>query len=158
MKRPWNIINSPVYSLATYGRDGVNMNICTYVMPVSMQPKMYCIGIYYGTKTQDNLIRTKQAVLQLLHKDQISLVRTLGKKSGRDIDKKAYLEKKDLLHDWHGFNTLKNTCALLELEKTQTLSIEGDHEVAIFKVNKANTIEDQHILMFQDLIAERIIL
>ena len=32
MKRPWNIISPPVYSLVTYDDEGkVNMNICTYI-------------------------------------------------------------------------------------------------------------------------------
>ena len=45
MKRPWNIISPPVYSLVTYDEEGkVNMNICTYVSAVSMKPKMYSIA------------------------------------------------------------------------------------------------------------------
>ncbi len=31
VKRPWNIVNMPVYSLATYVDDQLNMNVCTYV-------------------------------------------------------------------------------------------------------------------------------
>ena len=52
MKRPWNIISPPVYSLVTYDEEGkVNMNICTYVSAVSMKPKIYSIAIDYTTKT-----------------------------------------------------------------------------------------------------------
>ena len=55
MKRPWNIISPPVYSLVTYDEHGkVNMNICTYVSAVSMKPKMYSIAIDYTTKTYKN--------------------------------------------------------------------------------------------------------
>lgn len=41
MKRPWNLANVPVYSLATYAGQKVNMNICTYVSAVNMKPKRY---------------------------------------------------------------------------------------------------------------------
>ena len=40
MKRPWNIIDLPVYSLLSNDVNGnINMNICTYVSAVSMKPK-----------------------------------------------------------------------------------------------------------------------
>ena len=92
MRRPWNIINQPVYSLLTKDSLGnINMNICTYVSAVSMNPKIYMIAIYYNTKTYENLINSDSAVLQLLSKDNISLVRGLGKKSGMKIDKDKYL-------------------------------------------------------------------
>ena len=51
MRRPWNIINLPIYSLQTVDKDGkLNMNICTYVSVVSMKPKIYSVAVYYGTK------------------------------------------------------------------------------------------------------------
>ena len=41
MKRPWNIIDSPIYSLQSVDEEGkINMNICTYVTAVSMKPKI----------------------------------------------------------------------------------------------------------------------
>ena len=47
MRRPWNIINLPIYSLQTVDSNGkLNMNICTYVSVVSMKPKIYSIAIY----------------------------------------------------------------------------------------------------------------
>ena len=80
MKRPWNIIDAAVYSLATYHNDILNMNICTYVTAISMQPKLYAIAVYNHTKTLDNLLQPSSAVLQLLHKEQYKLVKMLGKK------------------------------------------------------------------------------
>jgi len=97
MQRPWNIIDVPVYSLATYDNGIVNMNICTYVTGVSMKPKRYAIAIYEKTQTLKNLSANDNAVLQLLHHQQIKLVKVLGKKSGMDFDKQAYLSKKKQL-------------------------------------------------------------
>ena len=108
MRRPWNIINQPVYSLLSEdSSDKINMNICTYVSAVSMKPKIYMLAIYYNTKTYENLINSNYAVLQLLSKDNISLVRALGKKSGLKINKDLYLRKKHLIK-WKGYDVLDN--------------------------------------------------
>ena len=73
MKRPWNIIDLPVYSLLSNDINGnINMNICTYVSAVSMKPKIYSIAIDFKTKTYDNLIASDRVVLQLLSKKNIS--------------------------------------------------------------------------------------
>ena len=39
MKKPWNRINIPVYSVSSKYGEKQNMHICTYVSAVSMQPK-----------------------------------------------------------------------------------------------------------------------
>ena len=75
MKRPWNIISPPVYSLVTYDEHGkVNMNICTYVSAVSMKPKMYSIAIDYTTKTYKNLEKSSRVVLQLLSASNLKVI------------------------------------------------------------------------------------
>lgn len=156
MKRPWNIIDTPVYSLATYKADAVNMNICTYVTAISMQPKMYAIGVYEKTKTLANLQHNSSAVLQLLHPDQISLVQQLGKKSGFRFNKQSYLHKKGLLDNWNGFTVLKGCAAYLLLQKSSSV-LTGDHELYIFDTLKYKTISE-NVLQFQQLISDKIIL
>ena len=75
MKRPWNIIDLPVYSLLSNDVNGnINMNICTYVSAVSMKPKIYSIAIDFKTKTYDNLISCDRVVLQLLSKKILVLL------------------------------------------------------------------------------------
>ena len=54
--------------------------------------------------------------MQLLSKENISLVRTLGKKSGKKINKDSYLKKKKLIN-WKGYDVLSDVCALIELKK-----------------------------------------
>ena len=67
MKRPWNIINPPIYSLITYDEtDNLNMNICSYVSAVSLKPKLYLIAIDYSTKTYKNLKQNSVVVLQVI--------------------------------------------------------------------------------------------
>ncbi len=157
MRRPWNIINCPVYSLATYQEGVVNMNICTYVTAVSRKPKLYTIAIYKGTKTLENLQQSTLSVLQFLNKQHTSLIRPLGKKSGYKYNKATYLKKKNLLVSWQRKEVLPNCNAYLLLEKL-SVTTTGDHELFFFKVVKYNTQSEQDMLMFQDLIDQRIIL
>jgi flavin reductase (DIM6/NTAB) family NADH-FMN oxidoreductase RutF len=133
-KRPWNLTNLPIYSLATYGDDGfVNMNICTYVIPVSMSPKLYAIAIYEGTKSLSNLQQNAVAVLQLLHIDQIKLVQALGMKSGKTYNKSQYLQKKNLITTWNGDQVLANAAAYLNIKGISS-QVTGDHHLFLFEV------------------------
>ncbi len=92
MKRPWNIIDLPIYSLQTTDKKGsINMNICTYVTAISIKPKMYSIAIDYNTKTFENLENSSEAILQILSFDNMKLVRNLGKKSGYKLNKNHFL-------------------------------------------------------------------
>ena len=159
MKRPWNIIDLPIYSLVTKDKDGnVNMNICTYVSAVSMKPKMYAIAIDYKTKTFDNLKKSFIAVLQILSQDNMKLVRKLGKTSGKKIDKDKYLKGKLLLQDWNGEEVLKGACAYLMIKKSSCVQNHGDHAIYLFDVLASKTVSEDNILTFQDLIENKIIL
>lgn len=157
MRRPWNIVDQPVYSLATYADGHFNMNICTYVTAVSMSPKMYAIAVYHNTKTLFNLQQTDTAVLQLLSAEQINLVSVLGKKSGNNYNKENYLNKKNLITNWQGYAVLENTAALLLLYK-KTIVPSGDHELFLFDVVKYTTLQETNILSFKELINKGFIL
>lgn len=133
MQKPWNMIDGPVYSLATYDAEKVNMNICTYVTAVSMKPKQYIVAVYHNTKSLENLKAGKIAVLQLLHRSQVKLVSTLGKMSGTTYDKDHYLRKYDHLEQWKGYDVLRNSAATLLL-KQQWSRITGDHTLFLFDV------------------------
>ncbi|MEM6642999.1 MAG: flavin reductase [Bacteroidota bacterium] len=158
MKRPWNIVDMPVYSLATYEGDQVNMNICTYVSAVSMKPKLFMIGVDYSTKTYELISRSSTAVLQILHEDHKNLIKLLGKSSGRKIDKNQKLEEKELLTTWHGRKVLAGACGYLLLDLKERANIGGDHEIFYFSMQKSTTKEETGVLMFQKLISEGLIL
>ncbi len=157
MRRPWNIVDQPVYSLATYADGHFNMNICTYVTAVSMSPKMYAVAVYHNTKTLFNLQNTDTAVLQLLSTEQIKLVNILGKKSGNNYNKENYLHKKKLITTWQGYPVLENVAALLLLNK-KTVIPSGDHELFLFDVVKYTTFRETNILTFKELINKGLIL
>ncbi|MBT8194911.1 MAG: hypothetical protein HKO56_09100 [Bacteroidia bacterium] len=157
MRRPWNLIDVPVYSLATYYNGKLNMNICTYVSCVSRKPKMYAISIEKHSKTSEYLKKSNYAVLQLMHTSQQNLVQLLGKKSGFHIDKEESLQNRNSLTLWNNYKVLNNVCALLELDKSLS-NPSGDHELFMFNVKRTKTLNDKNILMFQDLISNKIIL
>ncbi|MGB4929489.1 MAG: flavin reductase [Chitinophagales bacterium] len=157
MRRPWNIVDQPVYSLATYADAQFNMNICTYVTAVSMSPKMYVVAVYHNTKTLFNLQHTDTAVLQLLSTEQIKLVNILGKKSGNNYNKENYLHKKKLITTWQGYPVLQNAAAILLLNK-KTVVPSGDHEMFLFDVVKYTTFRETNILTFKELINKGLIL
>lgn len=159
MKRPWNIISPPVYSLATYDANGrLNMNVCTYVTSISMKPKMYSIAIDYTSKTYKNLESSSKVVLQLLSSNNLKVIRKLGKVSGRLLDKERYLRSYNLINQWRGYHILKDISASIELEKISVTKHHGDHAIFFFDVTSFKTFSDNNVLSFQDLVKSRIIL
>ena len=158
MKRPWNLVNQPVYSLATYLDGTVNMNICTYVTAVSMKPKQYAIGVYYDTYTIERLEKGAHAVLQLLSLDHLGVIKKLGKASGRNSDKIGWLAKRQLLGEWKDYTVLKDACAFLELDLQSHLSTGGDHELYVYNVKSSSSKKDSGIMHLQDLITHKLIL
>lgn len=158
MKKPWNLSDVTIYSLASYhAEQEVNMNICTYVTPISMTPKLYSIAVYRNTKTLENCSKTQKIVLQILAKNQIQFVNTLGKKSGLNYNKMTYLNKKQALTIWENQLVLKDCAAYILLDKIEVIDIEeSDHIVFIYKALKAKTFHDQ-ILTLNDLRAKKLV-
>jgi len=134
------------------------MNICTYVSAISMKPKIFMVAIDYHTRTYENLQCSERAVLQLLHEDHSSLVRLLGKSSGKKINKEQKLKAQNMLGQWNSHKVLKGACAYLSLKVMGQSNIGGDHELFYFEVEKSTTKSEHGMLMFQDLIKKGIIL
>lgn len=155
MKRPWNLANLPVYSLATYGESKVNMNICTYVSAVSMNPKHFMVAVYHHTQSLYNIQQSNTAVLQLLGSEHISLVNTLGKKSGLHYNKESYLAKKKQLEIWEGLQVLTNSAAWIKLKKRWAKEA-GDHTMFLFDVVAFKT-NHKNILTLDDLRDKKLI-
>jgi flavin reductase (DIM6/NTAB) family NADH-FMN oxidoreductase RutF len=141
-KKPWNRISLPVYSICSsddYGH--FNMNICTYVSAVSMQPKRIMVAVYHNTKTFQNLQSKDHFVLQVLSAGQYSLVRLLGKTSGKQVDKIKKLENKHELITWNGFPVLKNCLAVMELKTIRQMDA-GDHTMLLCDVRSYKNLQE----------------
>ncbi len=153
MRRPWNIPDHPVYSLATYQDDRVNMNICTYVVPVSRKPKLYAVAVDPQSFTYSRLQSGGVAVLQLLGASQAELIRQLGKRSGGSFDKHRWLENRGLLTRWRTRAVLSDAVAWLELSPRH-LATTGDHELFLCTVEASRSLREDGVLMFQQLVEE----
>lgn len=127
LKRPWNRINLPVYSISSRTADKANMHIITYASQISMRPKRFVCGIFHGTQTLENVNQQGAFVLQLLAATQYRLVDLLGKKSGHQTDKISLLKKRDELTEWNGYPVLKNCLAIMYLKVISTFE-GGDHQ------------------------------
>ena len=133
MKRPWNRVNLPVYSISSKNGMQENMHICTYVSSVSMTPKRMMVAIFNGTKTLELATVEKHFVLQLLAEQQYKLIKLLGQSSGNSINKIQRLEKRKLIGTWKNFKVLNEALAYMEL-KAISMSDAGDHVIFICDV------------------------
>jgi flavin reductase (DIM6/NTAB) family NADH-FMN oxidoreductase RutF len=155
-KKPWNRVNLPVYSISSKEGDYYNMNICTYVSAVSMQPKRMMAAIYEGTKTLELVNKTGHFVLQMLSSDQYRLVDLLGKKSGNSIDKISRLEKRKLITVWNEFKILQNAAAVMELKVINTME-GGDHKLFLCDVVAYKNLNDGDVLTLDMLRQHKLI-
>jgi flavin reductase (DIM6/NTAB) family NADH-FMN oxidoreductase RutF len=140
MKKPWNRIDLPVYSVSSRhaGRD--NMHICTYVSAVSMQPKRYMVALFKGSLTLESVEAERHFVLQLLSDGQYGLVALLGRKSGHDTDKIGRLKKRNLTGEWKGFTVLTGALAWIEL-KVISATDAGDHVMMLCDLVAAKNVQ-----------------
>jgi flavin reductase (DIM6/NTAB) family NADH-FMN oxidoreductase RutF len=116
MKKPWNRINLPVYSISSKAGEQQNMHIITYTTAVSMQPKQYVVAVYNETKTLELINESLHFVLQLLAAHEYNLVKLLGQQTGHKIHKIERLGKRKLLTEWNGFAVLKEAIAWMEMK------------------------------------------
>lgn len=133
MKRPWNRINLPVYSVSSKDNEAENMHICTYVSSVSMTPKRIMVALYHNTKTLELVTKNPHFVLQLLSESQCNLIKLLGQTSGNAVDKISRLKKREKLTTWQNFSVLKDALAFIELKSINTMD-GGDHILHICDV------------------------
>ena len=123
--KPWNRVDGPIYSLSTATHGKGNLNICSYVTPISMKPKKYIVGVYKGTKTLENLESNPFGILNFMTVKMACLVNLLGKKSGYKIDKiKRLGDRVHLTED--GLYALRGSLATVRLKFTTRLD-GGDH-------------------------------
>jgi flavin reductase (DIM6/NTAB) family NADH-FMN oxidoreductase RutF len=155
-KKPWNRVNLPVYSISSKEGDINNMNICTYVSAVSMQPKRMMVAIYEGTKTLELVNKTGHFVLQMLSEYQYRLVDLLGKKSGNTIDKISRLEKRKLITIWNGFKILEDAIAVMELKVVNTME-GGDHKLFLCDVAAYKNLNGGNVLTLDVLRQHKLI-
>ena len=135
-RKPWNAVDEQVYSISSRSKDGVpNMNIATYIVPVTMTPKRYMIAVYRNTKTHENIFKTKKPFLiQALSIAQIGVVKNLGKKSGIKQSKEKYINSQSpKLYESLAY--LPESAFVLYAEPESYIAL-GDHDIVIASIEK----------------------
>lgn len=152
MKKPWNRVDLPVYSISSQSGDQSNMHIITYLNAVSMHPKLYIAGIYEGTRTLELIEQNPHFIVQLLSAGQYNLVKLLGQQSGHNIDKIARLEKRGLLQRYQNFPVLKDALAWMEMKARPVAvpvnSPQPDHRLYLCElVSYRNNTDEQPLTL-----------
>lgn len=156
MKKPWNRVDLPVYSVSSRHGTDENMHICTYVSAVSMEPKRFMVALYKGTRTLELATAERRFVLQLLAEGDHGLIALLGRQSGHQVDKLARLRKRNLTTQWKGFTVLSNAAAWLEMDIIGEMDA-GDHIMMLCNVISSRNVQDTKILTLDMLRARGLI-
>lgn len=154
--KPWNRVDGPIYSLSTTAEGKGNLNICSYVTPISMKPKRFIIGVYKDTKTLENLEKNPIGLLNYLAQDQASHITLLGKKSGHSTDKVAKLGEK-IEHVGDGLYMLKGAIATLRLRFMERMDC-GDHWAWLAHVDSYENLREAPPLTLEELKRLKLIL
>ena len=156
MKKPWNRIDLPVYSVSSSSGETKNMHICTYVSAVSMNPKRFMVALFKGSLTLDLVQASPTFVLQLMSAEQYRLVALLGRKSGRNTDKIASLTKRKLTAEWQGFVVLLEALAWMELEVISQTDA-GDHVMMLCDMKGFKNVREGDPLTLDVLRSKKLI-
>jgi flavin reductase (DIM6/NTAB) family NADH-FMN oxidoreductase RutF len=153
-KKPWNRVDQPVYSISSAAHGAVNMNICSYATPVSMQPKRYIVALYKHTKTLELVQHQQEFLLQFLDQSHYKLVNHLGNKSGKKLDKVKRIKEPIAYHDIFPF--LENALAYVHLEVLNWLD-GGDHWCVLCDVKSYKNLREGTPLTLDSLREKNII-
>ena len=155
MRKIWNRPNQQVWSLSTTDIEGKgNMNICTYVSAISMEPKIIMVAVYHDTQTMSNLKTSKRALLQLLSEELAPVLQVCGRLSGAKVDKISRLQKRHQINYLNALPYFATAAGYLELQVDQLISFGGDHDLAICSVLSSKNISDTKLLTTDYLRAE----
>jgi flavin reductase (DIM6/NTAB) family NADH-FMN oxidoreductase RutF len=158
MRKIWNRPNQTIWSLSTVDEfDTGNMNICTYVSAVSMEPKLMMVAVYHGTKTHSNVVKTKRAALQLLSEELAPVTRICGRLSGNTINKISRLQKRYEISLCNNLPYFEKGAGFMELTLQHLVPVGGDHDLAIFSVTSHKNLSDKPLLTTDYLHANKLL-
>jgi flavin reductase (DIM6/NTAB) family NADH-FMN oxidoreductase RutF len=147
MRRLWNRPDLAVWSLSTQDADGTpNLNICSYVMATSLDPKLMTVAVYHGTKTRENIKVGSTVLLQLLTAELAPVVRVCGQTSGHDVDKVERLSKRYELAEHKGLYYFMKSAGFMLLEVNDVHENGGDHSLVTGKVVTSKNLSTASIL------------
>jgi len=153
-KKPWNRTNPPIYSIASRHEERYNMNICSYVTPISMKPSRIVVGVYKNTLTLELVNLQNEMVLQLLSEDQYSLIKLLGQTTGYKKDKISSI--KTPLINYKDFLCLAQSLALIQINVISKTDA-GDHWLMLCDVSSFINLNEGLPLTMDILRAKKLV-
>ena len=158
MRKLWNRPDDAVWNLSTVSSQSIpNMNICTYVTAVSLEPKLMMVAVYKNTQTLKNVSVGATVLLQLLTEGLAPVVRVCGQTSGKDVHKINRLQKRFALIEENSLFYFEDVAGFVVLEVEQLIETSGDHDLMVGKVVKVKNLHDKDILTTTYLKAEKYI-
>ncbi len=147
MRKIWNRPDSAVWSLSTCSAHGVpNVNICTYVTAVSLDPKLMAVAVYRGTATLDNCAVGRTVLLQLLTEELAPVIPIAGRQSGKDRPKIPRLTKRYPMREEQGLSYFTAAAGFLVLTIEQLVETTGDHVLIVGRVVRSKQLSAAPIL------------
>jgi flavin reductase (DIM6/NTAB) family NADH-FMN oxidoreductase RutF len=147
MQKIWNRAPMAIWSLSTIDKKGGgNMNICGYVINVSMEPKYVLLAVYHHTKTLENIKATKRAALQLLTTNHVDIVHTCGRQSGHSVSKIEKVAQKHPVAYHNELPYMKDAAGFMELSIIDLRDVGGDHMLAVAEVVSSKNLIEAPIL------------
>jgi flavin reductase (DIM6/NTAB) family NADH-FMN oxidoreductase RutF len=152
--------NYDVHSITTRTADGrQNANIATWVMQTAMGGTHLVVALYKPDYTIELVRESSLLNVNLLAIDQTSLIRKLGRQSGRPVQGRTKDKFKNLPHtlDERGCPYLTEAVGYAQCQVVHTTDA-GDHELFICKVLKQVVLNpDKTVLTNHFLIGRKIV-
>jgi flavin reductase (DIM6/NTAB) family NADH-FMN oxidoreductase RutF len=134
--------NVVVWSFSTLNVDfSTNMNIVTYVNQVSIKPHpIWALSLLKGSVTYENFSRERRGVLQKLDVSHVNSIETLGKLSGKNVNKIDILKEKGYRFAKLGIVEVFENCQLLidlQCSADQQPIDVGDHDIFLCDIKNS---------------------
>lgn len=152
MKRLLKYKNYDVHSISTATADGrMNANIATWVMQTALGGKMLAVALYQTDHTIELVRESNILNVNLLATDQTTLIRKLGRQTGREVDK-----FKNLPHalDEHGCPYLTESIGYAQCRVISSTPA-GDHDLFICEVLKQVVLHPEKTVMTNNFLREK---
>ena len=155
-KRLLKYKNYDVHSITSVAGAGTearrqNANIATWVMQTALGGTRLAVALYKIDYTIELVQESGLLNVNLLAQDQASLIRKLGRQSGRDVDKFARLPH---AHDERGCPYLTEAIGYVQCRVTDTAD-SGDHVVFICEVLKQIVLNPAKTVLTNDYLRDK---
>ncbi len=140
--------NYEIHAISTVFETHTNANIAAWVMQSAMKSKYFVVALYHPDYTLELVRQSGILNINLLAMDQYRLVNSLGRKSGRELNK---LEKIPHGFDQRGCPYLKESVGYFKCEVERSVN-GGDHEIMVCKVISSHHLHPEKQVLTLDFL------